>query len=116
MHDNVTDSTRPRIHKKEMRWYAELNQVIEKYGQVCSLLAIRLKELAQFLNSLFKHKGIFGLLTQEYKDIQNVLQNSLELSRNLSNQGMLRIYFKICQPVLCNVSNHFKWFSDFVKT
>lgn len=82
MNDGVTDSIKQKNHKNEVRWYVELNQV-------CSLLAIRLKELVNFLNSLLKHRVIFSILIQEYyRDIKKVLQSSFELSQNLSSHGM----------------------------
>lgn len=54
-------------------------------AEVCSVLTIRLKELAGFLDSLLKHKDVLGVLAQDsHRAMRKAVDNSLDLSRNLS--------------------------------
>lgn len=57
----------------------------QNYTKVCSILNSRLTELALFLNSLLKHKVILNSLAhEEQKSIRRVIEDSLNLSQNLT--------------------------------
>lgn len=67
----------------DRRWCGEMKVV-------CNLLACRLKELASFLDSLLKHEEVMKVLAENRHDeIRKVIENSLDLSRNIS-QGMFK--------------------------
>lgn len=55
-------------------------------ADVCGMLTIRLKELAEFLDSLLKHKDILGVLAQDRrKAMRKAVDKSLDLSNSLNN-------------------------------
>lgn len=55
-------------------------------ADMCGMLTIRLKELAEFLDSLLKHKDILGLLAQDHrKAMRKAVDKSLDLSNSLNN-------------------------------
>lgn len=64
--------------EQEKRWRNECTEV-------CSVLTIRLNELAGFLDSLLKHKDVLSVLAQDsHKEMRKAVDNSLDLSRSLS--------------------------------
>lgn len=55
-------------------------------ADVCGMLTLRLKELAEFLDSLLKHKDILGVLAQDRrKAMRKAVDKSLDLSNSLNN-------------------------------
>lgn len=59
-------------------------------ADMCGMLTIRLKELAEFLDSLLKHKDILGLLAQDRrKAMRKAVDKSLDLSNSLNNISLL---------------------------
>lgn len=55
-------------------------------ADMCGVLTLRLKELAEFLDSLLKHKDILGLLAQDHrKAMRKAVDKSLDLSNSLNN-------------------------------
>lgn len=55
-------------------------------ADVCGMLTVRLKELAEFLDSLLKHKDILGVLAQDRrKAMRKAVDKSLDLSNSLHN-------------------------------
>lgn len=55
-------------------------------ADVCGMLTVRLKELAEFLDSLLKHKDILGVLAQDRrKAMRKAVDKSLDLSNSLNN-------------------------------
>lgn len=61
------------------RWRSE-------YAEVCGLLTGRLQELAEFLDSLLKHKDVLGVLAQDRrKAMRKAIDRSLDLSNSLNN-------------------------------
>lgn len=65
---------------------------------ISTLLACRLKELADFLDSLIKNKSVSSLLSRNvFEGIQTAVNNSLNLSQNVSAyQGMFKKERKFC--------------------
>lgn len=64
--------------EQERHWRTEC-------ADVCSVLTIRLKELAGFLDSLLKHKDVLNVLAQDsHRAMRKAVDNSLDLSRSLS--------------------------------
>ncbi|KAF5306366.1 hypothetical protein FQR65_LT07390 [Abscondita terminalis] len=54
--------------------------------EICSILNNRLEELCQFLQTLLRHKSVFGFLGNEQsRQLQQALDKSLEFSHILSN-------------------------------
>ena len=54
-------------------------------ADVCGILTMRLKELAEFLDSLLKHKDILGVLAQDRrKAMRKAVDKSLDLSNSLN--------------------------------
>lgn len=55
-------------------------------ADVCGMLTLRLKELAEFLDTLLKHKDILGVLAQDRrKAMRKAVDKSLDLSNSLNN-------------------------------
>lgn len=86
---DATDGTqlKPRTDEcvKEEQWREELTEV-------CNLLACRLKELAGFLDSLLKHDEVLNVLSKNHhEEMRRAVDNSLDLSRNISlcNEGLI---------------------------
>lgn len=66
------------VAEQEKRWRTEC-------ANVCSVLTLRLKELAGFLDSLLKHKDVLSVLAQDsHRVMRKAVDNSLDLSRSLS--------------------------------
>lgn len=64
--------------EQERHWRTEC-------ADVCSVLTIRLKEMAGFLDSLLKHKDVLSVLAQDsHRAMRKAVDNSLDLSRSLS--------------------------------
>lgn len=86
---NVSSTTTDEDLRLELQ-HAKALAEQEKYwrtecAEVCSVLTIRLKELAGFLDSLLKHKDVLSVLAQDsHRAMRKAVDNSLDLSRNLS--------------------------------
>lgn len=66
------------VAEQEKCWRSEC-------ANVCSVLTVRLKELAGFLDSLLKHKDVLSVLAQDsHRVMRKAVDNSLDLSRSLS--------------------------------
>lgn len=69
----------PRIETAQEQFWCQ------HYTKVCNILNNRLTELALFLNSLLKHKVVLNTLAhEEQKKIRRVIEDSLNLSQNLT--------------------------------
>lgn len=68
--------------EQSKKWHQEC-------AEVCSVLTLRLEELAGFLDSLLKHKDILGYLAADRrKAMRKAIDKSLDLSRNLNNMSL----------------------------
>lgn len=58
-------------------------------AELCSVLTLRLEELAGFLDSLLKHKDILGYLAADRrKAMRKAIDKSLDLSRSFNNMSL----------------------------
>ncbi len=75
-------------------------------ADVCGMLTARLKELAEFLDSLLKHKDILGVLAQDRrKAMRKAVDKSLDLSNSLNNISLsMSGRFSINDTNLTNIS------------
>ncbi|XP_044727228.1 centrosomin isoform X2 [Chrysoperla carnea] len=79
-----TEKLRSEIQKVE-KDYKMCLKTKQEALDMCSLLTSRLEELALFLKALLKHKSVLGFLGIENQSIiKDVVDKSLDLSRNLS--------------------------------
>lgn len=68
--------------EQSKKWHKEC-------AEVCSVLTLRLEELAGFLDSLLKHKDILGYLAADRrKAMRKAIDKSLDLSRSLNNMSL----------------------------
>ncbi|XP_037024363.1 centrosomin isoform X1 [Bradysia coprophila] len=76
-------------------------------ADVCGMLTVRLKELAEFLDSLLKHKDILGVLAQDRrKAMRKAVDKSLDLSNSLNNISLsMTGRFSMNNSNLTNISS-----------
>lgn len=74
---------------------------------MCGMLTIRLKELAEFLDSLLKHKDILGVLAQDRrKAMRKAVDKSLDLSNSLNNISLsMTGRFSVNEASFTNISS-----------
>lgn len=64
----------------------ETRQWLKECGDICTMLMGRLRELAEFLDSLLKQKGVLDVLAQDRrKAMRKAVDTSLNLSRSIGN-------------------------------
>ncbi|GAB0087681.1 hypothetical protein DMENIID0001_020200 [Sergentomyia squamirostris] len=65
------------------------NRWRKECAEVCSMLTLRLEELAGFLDSLLKHKDILGALCADRRHaMRRAIDRSLDLSRSINNSSL----------------------------
>lgn len=76
-------------------------------ADVCGMLTVRLKELAEFLDSLLKHKDILGVLAQDRrKAMRKAVDKSLDLSNSLNNISLsMTGRFSVNESNFTNISS-----------
>ncbi|XP_055706185.1 centrosomin isoform X2 [Phlebotomus papatasi] len=65
------------------------NKWRKECAEVCSILTLRLEELAGFLDSLLKHKDVLGALCADRRHaMRKAIDRSLDLSRSINNSSL----------------------------
>ncbi|XP_059608537.1 centrosomin isoform X2 [Phlebotomus argentipes] len=81
------------------------NRMRKECGDVCSILTLRLEELAGFLDSLLKHKDILGALCADRRHaMRKAIDRSLDLSRSINNNSSLNLGISLSEQSLMQMT------------
>ncbi|XP_055692728.1 centrosomin isoform X2 [Lutzomyia longipalpis] len=86
--DKILSDLQQELHAAQIE--AENEKKLRKEcADVCSILTLRLEELAGFLDSLLKHKDVLGALCADRRHaMRKAIDRSLDLSRSINSSSL----------------------------